>query len=346
MRKWIILCLLLGLLALPVNAMDYTAPEAPDDALELMPSSVSNFVSDLLTVLYNGISVLQPWLANCIRLCLGVFAVTMLVSMAMSIPGKKNTVVEFAGILSISGLLLQNTQSMISLAGETVTKLSDYGKLLLPVMAMAMASEGAVTSSASLYAGTAIFNTLLSGGIAKVLVPAIYLLLVLAVAAGATDQPLLGRLKDSAQHLIAWCLKTVLIIFTGYMTVTGVVSGSTDAMTMKATKLTISSMIPVVGSILSDASEAVVVGAGVMKNAVGIYGMIALVAILVSPFLKMGLLYLLLKLTAALCSIFGVKSMDELIKSFTSSMGLLLAMVGAVCLLFLISVVCFMKGVN
>ena len=130
------------------------------------------------------------------------------------------------------------------------------------------------------------------------------------------------------------------------MSITGVVSGTTDAAALKAAKMTISSVVPVVGGILSDASESVLVSAGLMKNAAGIYGILAILAVFLEPFLRIGAHYLILKLTAALCGVFGSKQMTELIGDFSSAMGLLLAMTGATCLLLLISTVCFMKGVG
>lgn len=346
MRKIVIFLCLLLLMLLPVHAMDYTAPNPPQDALELMPATSSNFASDLIKVLANAMKTLQPWFAECLKVCLGIFTTVIIVSVSKAVTASGNHLAEFAGILSISTLLLQNTRSMILLATDTVGQLSQYGKLLLPVMAMAMASQGQVTTSASLYAGTALFNALLSDGIAKLLVPMAYIYLILGIAASATEQAMLKNTQNSVQHLLTWCLKTVLLIFTGYMTITGAVSGSADAVAMKATRLTISGMIPVVGSILADASEAVIVGAGVMQNAVGVYGMVAILAIFASPFLKMGVLYLLLKITSALCSIFEGKQVNEVLKTFTSAMGLMLAMVGSVCVMLLISGVCFLKGVT
>jgi stage III sporulation protein AE len=102
----------------------------------------------------------------------------------------------------------------------------------------------------------------------------------------------------------------------------------------------------VVGGILSDASEAVLVSAGLVKNAVGVYGLIAIAAIAMGPFLRIGVHYLLVKLTATICNVFGTKNMTGLIEDFSSAMGLLLAMTGSVCLLLLISTVCFLKGVG
>jgi stage III sporulation protein AE len=105
-------------------------------------------------------------------------------------------------------------------------------------------------------------------------------------------------------------------------------------------------MVPVVGSILSDASEAVLVSAGLMKNAVGIYGLLVVIALWIGPFLQIGIQYLMLKATAGICEMFGTKQIAELMKDFSSAMGLVLAMTGTVCLIFIISTICFLKGVS
>lgn len=97
---------------------------------------------------------------------------------------------------------------------------------------------------------------------------------------------------------------------------------------------------------MSDASETILLGAGVVKNAAGVYGLLAVIAILVLPFLHVGILYLLLKGTAAICGVFSSGKISELVQGFSEAMGFLLGMTGTVSMLFLISIVCFLKGVN
>ena len=145
---------------------------------------------------------------------------------------------------------------------------------------------------------------------------------------------------------MTWGLKIVLYLFTGYIGITGVVSGTTDAAAVKAAKLAISGTVPVVGSILSDASESILVSAGIMKNAAGVYGLLAILSILIGPFLRIGVQYLMLKLTTAVNSVFSPKETVGLIQKFADVMGLLLGMTGTVSLLLLISTVCFMKGIS
>jgi len=123
-----------------------------------------------------------------------------------------------------------------------------------------------------------------------------------------------------------------------------VISGTTDAAALKAAKITISTVIPVVGGILSDASESVLVSMGIVKNAAGIYGILAVVAVCMSPFIKVGIQYLLLKASAAICGIFGNKRISALVDSFSAAMGLLLAMLASGSMMVLISTICFLKG--
>ena len=88
------------------------------------------------------------------------------------------------------------------------------------------------------------------------------------------------------------------------------------------------------------------VSAGLAKNAAGVYGVLALLAVFLGPFLKIGVHYLIFKGTAAVCDVFGSKRITGVIQDFSTAMGLVLAMTGAVCLLLLISTVCFLKEVG
>lgn len=323
-----------------------TAPAVPQFGAAFMPEDTSSFGSALWKLLQNALGMLNPDLVEASRVCLAIFAVVLLISVIKLFPGASEKTADLAGAVAIAVLLLKSSDSLIRLSIVTIREISEYGKLLLPVLTSALAAQGGITTSTALYAGTMLFDTVLSSLLLNLLIPGIYIYLALATAQAAIGDELLKKLATFVKWISAWALKTVLYIFTGYIGITGVVSGTTDAAALKVAKLTISGVVPVVGGILSDASEAVLVGAGVVKNAAGIYGILAILAIFAGPFLKIGCHYLLLKLTGAVCSVFGTKRSTELIGDFSSAMGLLLAVTGSVCLLQLISSVCFLRGVG
>ncbi len=346
MKKLILIVLLLIGLAVPASAADLTAPEAPDTVIDLLPEDRDSFGEGLWYVVKSSIALLRPDIAEVAATCLSLVAVVLMISVLRSFDGAGKPVVEQCGVVVISCLLLKPSNALIALGAETVQQISDYAALLLPVMTAAMAAQGGTVSSGVLYTATAAVNSLLSSAVAKVLTPLVYIFLALAVVNAAVGDALMKKLRDFVKWLMTWGLKIALYIFTGYISITRVISGTTDQAALKATKLTISGMVPVVGGILSDASETVLLGAGVVKNSAGLYGMLAILAIAVGPFFRIGLQYLCLKLTAAICTVFADKKVTGIIEDFSGAMGLLLAMTGTLCLILLISIVCFLKGVG
>jgi len=342
MKKLILIILLLPFLFAQPRAMEFTAPQVPESGREYMDESPETFGEGLLHIISKALPKIQPALAEAAKACVGVIAAVFVLTIGATFHA--DTVQRLVGAIVVAAMLLTPSRSLISLAADTVKQLSDYGKLLLPVMASAMAAQGSVTASSALYAGTAFFNSVLSSIISGLVVPLLYVYICFCVAQAAIGDESLQKLRDFAKWLMTWLLKTTLYVFTGYLTITGAVSGSVDAAAMKATKLTISGMVPVVGGILSDASETVLVSAGILKNAAGVYGALAVLSVCIGPFLQIGAQYLLLKLTHAVCSAFGAKEPVKLIGDFSGVMGVLLGMTGTVSLLLLVSTVCMIRG--
>ena len=346
MKKGLLILILLFVLAIPVSAQDYTTPPDPDGVSNLLPEDRDSFGEGLQYVLRSAFAALQPELAACLGVSAAVIGAALLISVLSTQQSKARETVFLVGTVGIACLLLSPADTLVTTAAQTVDRISTYGKLLLPVMTAALAAQGGSTTSAALYTATVAFDALLTGLISAVLIPMVYIYLVLAVVQAAVGDGTMKRMQALVKSAMTWTLKTLLYVFTGYIGITGIVSGTTDQSLLKAAKMTISGAVPVVGSILSDASEALLVSAGMVKNSVGIGGMLVVIAITIVPFLRIGLQYLLMKLTAAVCSLFCDKTVTDLISDFSGAMGFLLGMTGAVCLIFLISLVCFLKGMG
>ena len=251
-------------------------------------------------MLKNALPDLAPDFSQAMAGALGVLAAAMLTGVLSAVAEDKSPVMELGGVVAVGVLMLSPARNSIRQSVACVEELTEYGRLLLPVMTSAMAAQGGVTAATALYAGTAVFTALLSTVISKFVVPMVYLFLALSVANGACGN--LDKLRDLLKWLISWCLKALMMGFSAYMGITGVLSGSVDAAALKATKLAIGGMVPVVGGMLSDASETVLVSAGLVKNAAGVYGLLAVLAVWIGPFLRMGAQYLVWKGPCAVCS--------------------------------------------
>ena len=344
MSKFLLAVMVLVLFVLPTNALSITAPEVPMEQESLMPKHTESFGEGLMELLNDVLPLLRPDIKEAARAFVALAASAMTASILKSASEKVKYTVKLACSACICSILFLSANSLIRLGTDTIEKISEYGKLLLPVMASAMAAQGGITGSAALYAGTAVFDTILCSVFSGVLIPAVYLYLALAAADSVTPDQSLKKVKELFRNGAAWFLKTSITIYISYMGITGVISGTADAAALKTTKAAISTVVPVVGGILANASEAVLVSAGLVKNAAGIYGVFVILTIFLAPFLRIGVHYIILKLTEVVCAVLDEKETSELIGDFSGAMGLILGMTGAACFLQLISAVCFMKG--
>jgi hypothetical protein len=161
---------------------------------------------------------------------------------------------------------------------ETLQALSDFSKILLPSLATAASMSGAITSASAKYAATALFMDVLITASIKIVMPLIYAYLAAVLADAAAGGEMLRACAKLIKGICTGALTALVIIFTTYLSITGVITGSADAVTTRLAKTTISAALPVVGGIISDAAGTLVAGASVLRNAVGIFGMLAIIA--------------------------------------------------------------------
>ena len=253
--------------------------------------------------------------------------------------------VELAGALALTALTMTDLDSMIGLGRDTILRMDRFSQVLLPAVAVLTAATGNVTAAAARQGATMLFSQLLLTAMDKVLIPALYACVALSCACAAVGNPGLQKVAGCLKGMVTFLLSALLLAFVGYLTASGAIAGSVDASAVKAAKLAITRMVPVVGGILADASETVLAGAGVLQSSVGAAGLVVVCAISLTPFLHLALHYLLYKGIAALCSMVAQPRLGALLDAIGGVFGLVLGMTGAAALVLLISVISALKAV-
>ena len=264
------------------------------------------------------------------------------------VPDRRGTVgrgVTLCGALWVTAVSAGDLEALMGLGRETVTEISQFSKVLAPVLASAAALGGGVTGASVRQMGTVLFSDVLLTVIDTLLLPAVYLYVGLAAAGTVLE----GETLDSAGRLlkktVGWVLGGLLLLFTTYLTVSGAVTGAVDARTVKLAKSAIAGAVPVVGGILSEAAESVLAGAGVLKAGAGVLGMLAVLGLCLTPFLRLGLQYLLYQGAAVAAAAAGPGRLTRLISMLGDAFGLVLAMTGASALLLLVSILSSLTAV-
>lgn len=247
--------------------------------------------------------------------------------------------VQMAGALGITGVLCTDLTSLLSLCQQTANELSTFSAVMLPIMATAVAASGAPTTAVTLQVITLFVFDLLVRFLTCALIPAVCVYIAVITLNTALGNDLLGNLAGFIKWLIGGSLKLSLTIFMTYLTISGVMSGNADAVAVKTAKFAVSGVIPVVGSIISDASESILAGASLIRGTVGVLGMLCVLAICILPFLRVGCNYLLFKAGAAVISPICGKELAGLVTQLSDCFGLMLGMLGTCSLVIFLELV-------
>lgn len=333
---------------LQVDALQDGLPDSARDALaDCDPSGGTDFADMLFSIVKWASELSLGTLHDAVRTAAMLLAAAILCALAgRAHPGAEIPVLPLTGAVASAVIFTGGMRSMTNLAAAALDELDAYAKLLLPVMCGAATASGAVTGAGAVYMGSSLFFSMLTSAIRAALLPLVYAFIALCtLECGLSDSRLGGVRK-----LLGWCismfLKAVMTIFTAYISITGLLSGSSDEAALSAAKSALSAAIPVVGSIASDASEAVLQSAKLLRAGAGTFGILAVCAMSLVPFLRITVCYLTMKLAAAAAGMTAEKAHAALLEHFAAAMGYLLAMLGSAALMLLLSICCFMKVVS
>lgn len=222
---------------------------------------------------------------------------------------------------SVDGLTVQ--------AEETLERLHDYALAAFPAFFTTVAACGSAASASVRYASVCFAAELFMRLSRDLVLPLIEAYLAVTISSALFDNPLL----QAASRIAKWCACTLMSLLTlgfcTYIGLSGVISGSADAVAVKAAKSLLSTTLPVVGGILSDSASGMLAAASLIKNSAGVFCLIAVCTICVVPFATLAVKLLVFKAAAALSSMGGSERYCRLIKCFGSSFGMLLGLVGS-----------------
>lgn len=317
-------------------AFDYSniLTDSKSEILDSLPNNSAHIISQTddietcLQELLNGINT-KSFITSSIRSLSKMLIVIMLGGICAGF--QKNSdlpVVTIETALAMTSVLFSDLQGILFLCTQTLEQISIFSNTMLPVMAGAITLSGAPITASATQSITMLALSLIIDFISSVLVPAICAYIAIITVNAALSHDLLDNLGQFIKWITTGSLKLILTIFIAYLSISGAISGSVDAVALKTAKFAVSGSVPVVGGIISDATESMLAGMVTIKNSLGIIGLLGVVAICIIPFLQVGINYLIFKAGTAAFSPICSPPIRKLMTGIGDSLGLMLGMLG------------------
>ncbi|MBU3102899.1 stage III sporulation protein AE [Clostridium gasigenes] len=224
----------------------------------------------------------------------------------------------------------------LTIATDVITKISDFMSALLPILVIMLGSAGGFTQAATMDPIILGATLIIPRIYLNVIIPLILMSFVLQFANNMSSEHKIDNLCKLLKQITLWLQGIILTVFIGLLTVRGITSSTIDAVTLKTAKFAIDNFIPIVGKSFSDAIAAVAGYSLIIKNAISSIGLIVIILLMLYPVLKLILLALVYKLSAALIEPISDKRITSSINAAGESLILIMSCVLSVSLMFFI----------
>lgn len=238
--------------------------------------------------------------------------------------------------LILSVLLLQAFQMAITIGINTVNQMVSFMQALLPVLLTMLVGMGALTSAVIFNPLTFLIISGLSTGVKYFILPMLFISAVLSIVNNINDEFNISRLSGLFKEISLGMLGLLMMLFIGGLLLQGGAAAVTDSLSLRTAKYLTGTFVPVIGGIFSDAVDLIVSCSLIIKNALNIFGVIAIIFIVAYPIVKIIALVLIYKIASALVQPIADSRLVNILNELGNNLVLVFVVVTAVSIMFFI----------
>ena len=320
------------------------------DMGEIFSSAITGDI-DNETLLKTFFNMAGEEVLDCISILGSIVVIIVIHSILKSISeGLENKSISqityYVQYILIVTLIMTNFADVLSMVTTSINNLVGFMNSLIPILITLMLTTGNIASAGIIEPIILFIITFIGNFITSVLIPFVLIANVLGIVSKVSDRVQIDKLSKFFNSSVVWVLGIVLTIFVGVLSVEGSLSSTVDGITAKTAKAAVTNFIPVVGKILGDAVDTVIGCSNVLKNTVGIIGVIVILCICVGPIIKLAVLMALYYLAGAVCQPIADDRIVKLLDQMGDTFKMLLAIMCSVSVMLIVGTTLVIKITN
>lgn len=262
---------------------------------------------------------------------------------------EKNTVSKIGYAITFMVLMIMAINSFsvaIGYAKTAITDMIHFMIAVVPLLLTLLASMGNVVSVSVMHPLIVFMIHAVGTVIYLVVFPLLFFSAVLHLVSSLTDKYKVTQLANLLRVISVACLGVFATVFLGVISVRGATSAVVDGVTIRTAKYIAGNFVPVVGRMLSDASETVIGASLLVKNAVGLVGVVIILMLCAFPALKIMALALIYNLSAAVMQPLGDNPMIACLETIGKNLIYVFAALAVVGLMFFLAITILITAGN
>lgn len=244
---------------------------------------------------------------------------------------------QMAQFVIVGTMILGILASAFSIGSGAVEKMTSFTGEFFPLMISLLTALGGITSAAILSPATVFLTTGITIFFKGFVLPLIIVLTVFTIINHFSTTIKLSGFCSLLKSIVKWGIGIGLTVFIGIIAIQGLLGSSFDGVSIKTAKFTIDKFVPIVGGLFAQSVDVVLSCTLLIKNAVGIAGIIIIAAIVISPALAILAHYFLFKLTAAVLEPIAGGEMGKFVQDASDVLMMLFVAVLASAIMFFVT---------
>ncbi len=212
--------------------------------------------------------------------------------------------------LLLIAVLLKFFTATAGTVQEVLGSVTTFIKLYIPTYILTVGSAAGVASASAYYHLLLVVVYLIEWGFLEILLPVVQGYVLLTVINGVWTGEKLALLLELLEKGISGSIKVSLWLVTGFSLLQSMISPVIDSLQSGTVKKALSAL-PGVGGLTEGMFEMVLGSAVLVKNSLGLYLTLILIALCAAPVLKIALTACVIKLSAALIGIISDKRLTN-----------------------------------
>ncbi len=298
--------------------------------------SYSSFFASIFSIFLEMIVKYLPMLS----LIVAIGVISNLLNGIKSKFNEKSTsgLIHLVCFLAVVVLTIGMISSLSKISMNSINSMVSQMNAIFPILLTLMIGIGANASAGVFQPIVAIISTYVADFFTYLILPLFMVSFVFGIINNLSDNIKLDKFSAFISSLFKWCVGLVFTLFFAVFTIQGISAGTFDSLSIRTTKYTIKSYIPIMGGYLSDGMDLILSSTILIKNAIGLVGVLMIISTILSPLLEIVVFSLLLKLVSAILQPMGNNKTSNFLMSTSKSITMLSSCIIAVGFMYLISV--------
>ena len=296
--------------------------------------------SNLFAALFSNLIELIIKYLPMLSVIIGIGVLSNLLNGVKSKFNEKSTssLIDLVCFLSTAILIVGVVANLTKSTSNAIAGMVKQMNVLFPILMTLMIGLGATASAGAFKPIVAIMSTYVADFFNFFITPLFMLSFVFGIITNMSDNVKLEKLSAFVFSLFKWSIGLVFTLFFAIFSLQGIAVGSFDSLSIRTTKYTIKSYVPVMGGYLSDGMDLILSSTMLIKNSVGLVGVLLIITTILSPLLEIIIFSLMLKLISAVLQPLGNSKTSNFLSATSKSITMLSTSVIAIGFMYLVIV--------